>query len=265
MAEQDNDRERQGAPRTGRRGRVRVPSPDIGEIDRDSDLSVERQVYALLRRAMMSGRFAPGAPLTGRSIAEGLGISSSPVRDALKRLEAHGIVSGRNKSAYFVSKLSRRQYLDIIALRMLIEGEAAASAAECATPAAIDRIRRIHGLYSETDDVAEHVRLNYLFHFEVYSIAATSIVIEVVENLWVRIGGVMHLHMQEYDALDVAESHARLIAALENRDPEEAAEALRRDLREASQIIAALLDAGEAPAAADGGRIGPGATGVAPG
>lgn len=228
--------------KAGRRGRVRVPSPDIGRIDRDGTLSVERQVYALLRRAMMSGRFAPGAPLTGRSIADGLGISSSPVRDALKRLEADGIVSGRNKSAYFVSKLSRQQYLDIIDLRMLIEGQAAARAAELATAETIDRLKRIHKSYSETSEVAENVRLNYVFHFEIYKMAGSSIVIEVVENLWVRIGAVMHLHMQEYNAADVAESHGRIIASLEAGDAEGAAEALRRDLREASQIIAARLD-----------------------
>lgn len=191
----------------------------------------------------MAGLFAPGSSLTGRSIAESLAISPSPVRDALKRLEADGVIEGRDKSAYFVTELSRDQYLDIIKLRMVIEGEAAGAAAKASRAEDLARLEAIHLRYSNTTDVAESITVNYLFHFEIYKLAGSPILIDVVENLWMRIGPVMHLHMQDYGVGDVADSHGRLIDAIKRKDARGATRALERDLLEASKVIAPKLAA----------------------
>jgi GntR family colanic acid and biofilm gene transcriptional regulator len=225
----------------GRRGRVRLAAPKLGKLEAGSPYSVERQVYRLLRRGMMSGLLAPGSSLTGRSIAESLGISPSPVRDALKRLEADGVIESRNKSAYFVGALSRERYIDIMNLRVQIERFAAAKAAEVARPEDIRRLSDINRRYAATTDIAEALRINYLFHFEIYKLANSSILIDVVENLWMRIGPVMHLHMQDYGIGEVTDNHRQLISAIKARNPRGAARALEQDLREAAKIIAPKL------------------------
>jgi DNA-binding GntR family transcriptional regulator len=224
-----------------RRGRVRMVPPTLGAIDPDSGATAERQVYRLLRRGMMAGLFAPGSSLTGRSIAESLAISPSPVRDALKRLEADGVIESRDKSAYYVTELSREQYLDIINLRMTIEGDAAGAAAKASRAEDVARLEAIHFRYSNTADVAENIRINYLFHFEIYKLASSPILIDVVENLWMRIGPVMHLHMQVYGVGEVTDSHGRLIDAIKRHDQRGATRALKRDLSEASKVIAPKL------------------------
>lgn len=228
-------------PTAGRRGRTRAIPPQLGSLDLSGGESIERQVYRLLRRAMMAGQIAPGSGLTGRSLADSLAISPSPVRDALKRLEADGVIESRNKSAYFVSELSREQYLDIINLRIQIEGYAAGEAARHAKADDVARIEAIHDSYTQTESFAESVRINYFFHFEIYKLARSPILIEVTENLWMRIGPIMHLHMHDYGVGEVSDSHQRLVEAIRRGDARGATRALERDLTVASKIIAPNL------------------------
>jgi GntR family colanic acid and biofilm gene transcriptional regulator len=235
------------------RGRKQSESPQLGSLDPDSEESVERQVYRLIKEALMAGLLAPGSAITGRSIANGLGISPTPVRDALKRLEADGVIEGRNKSAYFVKELSREQYIDILNVRTEIECYAVGLAAKVATPADVNDLEVVNAKYVVAKNMTESIRLNYLFHFGIYKLARSDVLLDVISNLWVRIGPCMHLYLQSCRVSDVVNNHARIVAALKRDDPEAAATALRKDLNEATKVIAPRLPttaASSAPVAA---------------
>ncbi len=223
------------------RGRKQSESPPLGAIDPDSKESVERQVYGLIKEALMAGLLAPGTAITGRSIAQGLGISPTPVRDALKRLEADGVVEGRSKSAYFVNELTRETYIEILNLRCEVESYAVALAAKTATPDDVRYLENVNAKYIVARSMTESIKLNYLFHFGVYKLARSAVLLEVIANLWVRIGPSMHLYLQSYKVSDVVNNHGRIIAALKRHDPEGAAAALRKDLNEAIKVIAPRL------------------------
>lgn len=224
-----------------RRGRRRAIAPEIGELSLETGESTERQLYALLRRAIMEGIFLPGASITGRSIAENLGVSPTPVRDALKRLEADGVIEGRSKSAYFVITLSREQYIEVLYLRQIIEGHAAARAAIKAKPSDVRRIQAIQDRYMGARDLEESVRIDFAFHFEIYKLANCQILMDVIENLWMRIGPSMYLHGDGYDLAAVGKNHQRLIDALKRNDPVNAEASLRIDLLDAMKVIAPKL------------------------
>lgn len=234
-----------------RRGRIGLIAPNIGRIDSGQTQSVEKQVYHLLRRALMSGILMSGTSLSGRSIAKSLGTSPQPIRDALKRLEADGVIESRNKSAYFVVTPTRQQFLEIQQLRILIEGNAAGIAARNAATIDADRIEAIHELYTQTDQFEETCRLNFLFHSEIYKLARSRMLLNVIENLMLRFGPLMHLS-RRYSFEKVARNHARLVDALRRRDPAAAQRALRRDLSQTLHVIAPQLDAVESDGIAEG-------------
>jgi GntR family transcriptional regulator, colanic acid and biofilm gene transcriptional regulator len=223
------------------RGRKQSESPPLGSLDLSSGDSVERQVYGLIKEALMAGLLAPGSAVTGRSIAQSLGVSPTPVRDALKRLEADGVIEGRNKSAYFVRELTRERYVDILNVRTEIECYAATLAAKTATPVDIAYLEKVNAKYVVARNMSESIRLNYLFHFGIYKLARSAILLEVISNLWVRIGPSMHLYLQSYRVTDVVNNHSRIVTALKKKDPEGAAAALRKDLNEAAKVIAPRL------------------------
>lgn len=223
------------------RGRKRPEVPELAALDAASGESVERQVYRSIKEALMAGLFPPGSAITGRSIALALGTSASPVRDALKRLEADGVIEGRSKSAYFVKALTRDTYFEILNVRRRLEGYAVNLAAENAEASDIRSLEALNAKYLASRDPRQTIKLNYLFHFGIYHLARSEILLEVISNLWIRIGPVMHLYLGAYDESRVANNHGKIITALKKRDGSAAEVALQRDLDEAIAVIAPTL------------------------
>jgi GntR family colanic acid and biofilm gene transcriptional regulator len=214
----------------------------LGPLQDNAGESIERQVYRSIKEALMAGLLTPGSAITGRSIALALGISPSPVRDALKRLEADGVIEGRSKSAYFVKKLTRETYFKILDLRRKIEGYAASLAAKNAKPNDIRHLEMLNAKYVDARNASEMIRLNYQFHFGIYRLANSDVLSDVISNLWIRTGPIMHLYLSAYEGERVANNHAKIIAALKKGDSEAAEIALQRDLGEAIAVIAPRLE-----------------------
>lgn len=100
-------------------------------------------VYAAVRDDIASGRLRPGDRLRETEIAERMGVSRTPVREALKRLEADGLVSFGQSRGLTVTELSHGQILDLYAMREVLEGAAARFAAERASPLEVAALRQI--------------------------------------------------------------------------------------------------------------------------
>lgn len=114
---------------------------------RTSDAS-SALAYERIRTAIVEGRFALSQRLIEQSIAEELELSRTPIREAIRRLEAEGlVVSERNKGA-FVRPTNREEIADLYEVRARLEGLAAELAASRATPDDLDRIRRAAHAFS---------------------------------------------------------------------------------------------------------------------
>src|SRR5579875_243592 len=90
--------------------------------------------YHLVRERVMDGRLAPGTVLDQEALAREMGLSTTPVREALRRLEAEGLVSQRAHFAIRIPELSRREFSDVYAIRTLLDPEAARLACRRRTP-----------------------------------------------------------------------------------------------------------------------------------
>ena len=92
--------------------------------------AVNEQVYEMLRRSLMSGYFKPGQPISIRYLTETLGVSATPAREAIKRLQAeHALVIGPNRTPS-VPVLTREDLRDLRDIRLALEGMATERAAE---------------------------------------------------------------------------------------------------------------------------------------
>lgn len=105
--------------------------------------TLTQRAHHELRAALMRGDFLPGTALTLRALAERLGTSIMPVREAVSRLAAEQALELQPNRAIVVPELSRREIDELWRIRWLIEGDAAALAAEVATAAEIDRMVEI--------------------------------------------------------------------------------------------------------------------------
>ena len=225
------------------RARSRLPAPLLAPVTAGSAVPLEQQIYASLRTALMAGQIAAATPLSVRSIAEALGVSNAPVRDALKRLEADGAITARPRSAFYTAPPSVQEYDAILAIRVRLEGMAAAAAAERADGADLAPIRAALARYDlavSAGDAAAIPQANYAFHFSIYGICGNPILIELIANLWVRLGPLL-ARVQLPVAASTDDHHARVLTAIERRDAAAAEAAIADDLLDAARLIRATI------------------------
>src|SRR5215813_13087595 len=107
------------------------------------NISRSEFVFAALRDAIWDGRFAPGERIPEEEIARSLGVSRTPVREALRRLQERGMLSVGAGRTLVVAELSRQQVLELYAMREILEGSAARFAAQHANEAEVDMLHRL--------------------------------------------------------------------------------------------------------------------------
>lgn len=212
-------------------------------IDRDETLA--ERVYAQLRSALVGGRLVPGQKLVHRQLALELGVSPTPVREGLLRLVSEGALDLDARGIAWVPRLRPDRYAEIMELRILLEGRAAAQAALLATSADVAALRAIHARIMDarrTGDSAVLLAENERFHFGVIALARMPVLQRVVETLWTQAGPTISLLSGTPRPISPAgHPHDDLLDALAAHDSASARAAVERDLREHAVIVAPLL------------------------
>ena len=207
--------------------------------------SVAGKVYQQLRAGLVQGQLVPGEKLVHRFLAGKLGVSPTPVREALLRLVSEGALELDARGIAWVPRLAVERYEEIIDLRLELEGRAAARAAALATPADIAGLAAIQARFLKGRAVMDRAVVlteNERFHFRVIGIAAMPVLQRVVESLWVQVGPTISLLFSAPRVLSPeGHAHDALIAALRARDAEAASAAIKRDLREHAAVLSPML------------------------
>ncbi|MGB2200732.1 MAG: GntR family transcriptional regulator [Pseudooceanicola atlanticus] len=243
----------EGQTRRGR-GRVQIAAPELAPVDPTSREPAERQVYRIIRHALMQGLIPPGGTLTSRSLAQQLNVSTQPVRDALKRLEADGVLVGRPQSGFYVRDLGQSEFAELTEICVRLEGLAARRAAAFVTPDDIATLRRMNDAFSLAERLPEQLELNYQLHFLIYSRARMPQLLNMIRNMWVKIGPALHHVPITGKAEFAAILHAACIDALAARDGEAAEAMIREDITKTSQMIITLLPRHDAPSSGLAGK-----------
>jgi DNA-binding GntR family transcriptional regulator len=199
------------------------------------------RVYATLRQYLRAGRIAPGQPLQEAALAEQLGVSRTPVREALRRLESDGLVASDGRG-YSVPALSDQDIEDIYALRFLIEPEAmrlvAALNGEGKRLATLRRALADMAAAHEAGDGAAFMDANYRYRDAWTALVPNRRLVRAIELYadHVRYLRVFTLDDPQVRAI-VLRGLKRLTTALEAGDGDAAAEAMRAHLTQAKRIL----------------------------
>jgi DNA-binding GntR family transcriptional regulator len=188
-----------------------------------------------LREAIRDGRLEPGARLTEVDLAEWLGASRTPVREALARLEAEGLVARDRRRGTIVAELDASMVAELYAMREVLEGAAAAFAARHASDAEIAGLRAlVSGDRSRKRDPQALARSNRQFHEALYRAAHNRYLLKTLSALREAMAllgpTTLAMHGRSSIALD---EHAALVSALERRDGPKAEGAARAHIRAA--------------------------------
>lgn len=202
-------------------------------------------VHRALCDALIAGRFRPGERLRIRELADRLGTSVTPVRDAILRLTTDEALVFRSPRDIRVPVMDEARYLEIRAIRCRLEAIAAETAAHVATAqdiAQLETIVRDTAAALAWGDFARCTELNQRFHFLLPTIARLPVLHGVLRRLWLQMGpGIAHSYADGGQAM--IEWHYPLLEALRARDSAAAARAIADDITHGGAAILAGIRA----------------------
>lgn len=198
------------------------------------------QVYRILRDTLISGRIVPGRGVTLRGLAESLQVSPMPVREAIRRLAAEGgLFVGSNRRVY-VPPMTADRFDELVRARTLLEPELAGRALPFIDSARLARIRTADDDIEAAlanGDVEGYMAANRRFHFEIYTAAPSTVLMPMVESLWIQFGPFMRAVYGRVGTAILEDQHVRAVAAIEAGDEEALREAIRADILDGMSII----------------------------
>src|SRR5712691_5986815 len=215
------------------------PSPTIDVPRLDTSSSFAKEAYAALKRAICAMDIYDHAQeirLDERRLSEGLGVSRTPIREAMTLLEQEGFVRTRPRRGIYVVRKSKREIVEMITVMASLESMAARLAAERAADADLAELRRLMDAFrgdpngaGDGERLAEYSDANIAFHQAIIRMSGCALLAEMTENLFIHMRAIrkITIHQDNRAARSIVD-HMRIIDALERRDPE-LAERLARE------------------------------------
>jgi len=202
------------------------------------------QVYEELRKAVLRGTIAPGTRLVEVRIAEEMGVSRTPVREAISRLVAQGFVTedGGNR---VVADMSVELH-DVFGIRQALEGQAAALAAQVATDQEITELEGICKTSLDalnSNSAQERAALNTMFHGSIAKASHNRRLIKLIGECYeYSISEEMLPFYSQVDTADHVQQHVEIMEALKRRDPEAANNAMKHHISAVEGVIANAVE-----------------------
>ncbi len=192
------------------------------EYHRMSDLA-----YRAVRDAILSGQLGPGERLNQDELARRLGVSRAPIRDALNRLEAEGLVKTLSRAGgVIVAETSEQEMADLYEFRAILDSASTRLACERMSDADLARLQGIveeSERATEAKDLQRIVQAHAAFHEVLYTASGNAELIRVARNLWDRSYRFRLMALSnEENARRGLEQHRAILVALQARDPERA-------------------------------------------
>jgi DNA-binding GntR family transcriptional regulator len=193
-------------------------------LHNESDLARSQQIANSLKEEILSGKFPPGVRIRQEDIAEQFGASRSPVREALRILEAEGLINLVAHTGAWISHLSLAECEEMYQIRERVEPLLLRLSIPAMTDSVIAELSDLVNQMEATNDVETFLKLDRQFHLLSYSKAETTLVGDMVNRLW----NTTQHYRRAYSRLLAASSfkpahyeHHLLLAAIIRRDSDD--------------------------------------------
>ena len=203
-------------------------------------------MYLRMREAILRGQLSGGERLVQEDIAGRFGTSRIPVRDALRRLEADGLVETDGRGVCSVTRFGVEDLKEVYSLRELLEGHLAARACSQLSAAELDELEQLQRDMDDcaaSGDAEAYVALNQRFHQAIYDAAGQPRAQKIILSLWQGMPPLTPLSIESRLAASSHE-HWQILKALREGEPQAASAAMRRHIATAGDALLAHVCAG---------------------
>lgn len=202
------------------------------------------QVYDQLCTLLREGEFIPGQAVHVARVAEAFGVSAMPVREALTRLQAIGVVANVSGRSLGVPSLGYEELTDLRNVRLEVEALAVEWAVVNRDDAFVADLEKLLKRLETTElssDVQGYIKANYEFHLRIYQQSNSPVLIDIINTLWLRVSP--HLYQLErenqYKVSNI--HHRKIVRAVREGDEATAKQELVLDISEAYSVLVRTL------------------------
>jgi len=218
-----------------------TPSPakrvEVKPNGRDANAPRGEFVYVRLRDLIVQGLLSPGSRIIETEIATRLGVSRTPVREALKRLEADGLVAFNQPRGLVVNELLPPQILELYAMREVLEGASARFAGEQASALEIESLKQLLANLREAKTPDDAAAANRRLHDAIASAAHNDYLLRamnVLSDALALLGGTTYAVPGRIES--GVRENSEIVDAIARRDPDAAERSARRHIQAAGAV-----------------------------
>ncbi|WP_409518874.1 GntR family transcriptional regulator [Paraburkholderia sp. LEh10] len=208
--------------------------------------SLRDQAYAMLRQAIADADIYASREeirLDERVLSETLGVSRTPVREAMTLLEQEGFLRMVPRRGIYIVRKSKREIVEMVQMWAALESMAARLATLHATDEEIAKLRHMFDQFRDStpaEHIAEYSDANIAFHQAIVELSKSQIILDTIKNIFIHVRAIRRMTISQSDrASRSIVDHLRIIEALEKRDTELA----ERLVRDHSLGLAAFVEA----------------------
>lgn len=211
------------------------------DLERAQRMSLTTQVEVRLKNALIIGSLKPGSRLVTKDLAEQLGTSITPVREALLRLVSAGALVATPAQAFLVPEISEERFKEINLIRKHLEGLAVEKALEKMTADDVITLRNLWNNFDrakQSGEVEQSLVANRVFRFELYKLAQMPTLNNLIEQLWVQVGPCFNFLYPQLPEMEQCQyNYHELIDALEARDAQRCINAVHQVIDDANDLV----------------------------
>ena len=217
------------------------------KVNMNEYLPLRDVVFNTLRQAILRGELKPGERLMEIQLANKLGVSRTPIREAIRKLELEGLVLMIPRKGAEVAEITEKNMRDVLEVRKALEELAVQLACEKITEEEIQNLEKIQEEYKrivsqDSIDAIEVYQQNRLYHFSIYKASQLDRVCSMIESLWDNLSFFklvygQKLLLKEESRRNMIAEHDSYLEALKNHDSELIYHLLGKNLKKRTEDI----------------------------
>ncbi|MEG0180252.1 MAG: GntR family transcriptional regulator [Terrisporobacter sp.] len=197
---------------------------NLTKLNLDNYKPLRDVVFENLRTAILEGRLRSGQRLMEVQLAEQLGVSRTPIREAIRKLELEGLVIMLPRKGAYVADMSFKDLIDVLEIRASLEGLAASLASERRRDEDIISLEKVAMEFEESvrnADVETVLKKDVEFHERIFALANNKKLYNLINSLWEQVHRFRVTYVSDYEAsLSLVEEHNKILQAIKDGDCE---------------------------------------------
>ncbi len=198
-------------------------------------------IFNTLREAIIAGELKPGERLMEVQLAERMGVSRTPVREAIRKLELEGWVNMIARKGAQVTGLSVKDIMDVLEVRASMDALATALSAARIKDDELKELKNIYAQFSnymEKENLSGLIKKDVEFHEIIYRSSRNDKLIQIVSNLREQVQRFRVIYLKDYSSpKDIVKEHLEIIEAISTRDEERASKVAKKHIENQKEAI----------------------------